>query len=235
MSTIASQITGVTIVYSTVCSGANQRKHQPSASLVLWGEIHRSPVEPPHKEPVTRKMFPFDGVIMSPRRREQRRSFNSYAIKQAITCYLSVVGEGSWTSPNTRGTKSSCSKFHGVCMHQISLHSRWNWKHTSGWLTSPIRYGYHSVYAPSQWETALQWNAISHCLGAYTEWSLVENMTSWHKKRFRNVEQTVEMPAAWDAMFHCHASAMYFSCRLNWVSSSRRRGKRPLWSTMGRR
>ena len=30
----------------------------------------------------------------------------------------------------------------------------------------------HFVYAPSQWEMALQCNAISHWLGAYTEWSL---------------------------------------------------------------
>ena len=35
MSTMASQITGVTIVYSTVCSGEDQRKHQSSASLAF--------------------------------------------------------------------------------------------------------------------------------------------------------------------------------------------------------
>ena len=36
---MASQITGVSIVCSTVCSGADQRKHQSSASLAfLWGE-----------------------------------------------------------------------------------------------------------------------------------------------------------------------------------------------------
>ena len=64
MSTIASQITSLTIVYSTIYSGANQSKHQSSASLAfVWG-IHREPVNPPHKWPVTRKMFPFDDVIM---------------------------------------------------------------------------------------------------------------------------------------------------------------------------
>ena len=31
----------------------------------------------------------------------------------------------------------------------------------------------HSVYVPWQWETALQCNAVSHWLGAYTEWSLI--------------------------------------------------------------
>ena len=40
------------------------KKHQSSASLVfVWG-IHRWPVNSPHKGPVTRKMLPFDDVIM---------------------------------------------------------------------------------------------------------------------------------------------------------------------------
>ena len=64
MSTIASQISGVTIVYSTVSSGINQRKHQSSASLASCAGIHRRPVNSPHKCPVTRKMFRFDDVIM---------------------------------------------------------------------------------------------------------------------------------------------------------------------------
>ena len=32
----------------------------------------------------------------------------------------------------------------------------------------------HSMYAPSQWEMALQCNAISHWLVTYTEWSLMQ-------------------------------------------------------------
>ena len=64
MSAMASQITSLTIVYSTVYSGADQRKHQSFASLAfVWG-IHRSPVNSPHKGPVTRKMFLFDDVII---------------------------------------------------------------------------------------------------------------------------------------------------------------------------
>ena len=64
MSAIASQITSLTIVYSTVYPGADQSKHQSSASLAFVWEIHRGPVNSPHKWPVTRKMFPFDDVIM---------------------------------------------------------------------------------------------------------------------------------------------------------------------------
>ena len=66
MGTMASQTTSVTIVYWTVYSGTDQRKHQSSASLAfVWG-INRWPANTPHKRPVTWKMFPFDDVIMIP-------------------------------------------------------------------------------------------------------------------------------------------------------------------------
>ena len=65
MGTIASQITSLTIVYSTVYPVADQRKHWSSSSLAfVWG-IHREPVNSPHKWPVKQKMFPFDNVIMT--------------------------------------------------------------------------------------------------------------------------------------------------------------------------
>ena len=44
MRAMASQITSFTIVYSTVYSGADQRKHQSSASLAFVRGIHRWPV-----------------------------------------------------------------------------------------------------------------------------------------------------------------------------------------------
>ena len=64
MDTMVSQITSLTIVYATVYSGADQRKHQSSVSLAFVPGIDREPVNSPHKWPVTRKMFPFDDVIM---------------------------------------------------------------------------------------------------------------------------------------------------------------------------
>ena len=64
MGAMASQITSLTIVYSAVYSEADHRKHQSSALLAFVQEIHRRPVNFPHKWPVTRKMFPFDDVIM---------------------------------------------------------------------------------------------------------------------------------------------------------------------------
>ena len=59
MGAIASQITSLMTVYSTVYSDADQRKHQSPASLSFVT------VNFPHKWPVTRKIFPFDDVIMN--------------------------------------------------------------------------------------------------------------------------------------------------------------------------
>ena len=64
MDAIASQITSLAIVYSTVYSDADQRKNQGSASLAFVRGIHRGLVNIPHKWPVTRKMFRFDAFIM---------------------------------------------------------------------------------------------------------------------------------------------------------------------------
>ena len=63
MSAVASQIASLMIVYSTVYSDADQRKHQSSASLAFVMGVHRWPVNFPHKWPVTQKMVPFYDVI----------------------------------------------------------------------------------------------------------------------------------------------------------------------------
>ena len=64
MGAMASQMSSLTTVYSTIYSDADQKKYQSFASLTFVREIHRSSVNSPHKWPVTRKMLPFDDVIM---------------------------------------------------------------------------------------------------------------------------------------------------------------------------
>ena len=64
MSTVASQITSLQIVYSSFYSDADQRKHQSCASLAFVRGFHQWPVNSPQKGPVTRKMFPFDDASM---------------------------------------------------------------------------------------------------------------------------------------------------------------------------
>ena len=76
MGSMGSKITSRTIVYSAVYSGADQRKHHSSVSLAFVRGINRGPVNSLHKGPVTRKMFPFDDVIMS---------INTMAV-DALTC-----------------------------------------------------------------------------------------------------------------------------------------------------
>ena len=57
MSAIASQITSLTIVYSTVYSGTDERKHQSFASLAFVRGIHRwIPPPPPPQRPSNAKI-----------------------------------------------------------------------------------------------------------------------------------------------------------------------------------
>ena len=53
MSAMVSQITSLTILYSTVYLGVDQREHQCSASLAFVRGIHRWPVNCPHIGTVT--------------------------------------------------------------------------------------------------------------------------------------------------------------------------------------
>ena len=100
MGAIASEITSLTIVYSTVYSIADQRKHESSAPLAFVRVIHRGPVNSPHKWPVTRKMFPFDDVIM-----RQNTTKGSACFIGTSLCY-SV-------------TRIWKQRFNWICIHRI--------------------------------------------------------------------------------------------------------------------
>ena len=62
MSAMVSQINSISMVCSTGCSGAVQRKHQSSTSLAFVRGIHRWPVNSPHKGPVTGKILVWVGM-----------------------------------------------------------------------------------------------------------------------------------------------------------------------------
>ena len=63
MGAMVSQITSLAIVYSTVYSGIDKKKSKLRVTGLCAGNL---PVtgEFPHEWPVTRKIFPFDDVIM---------------------------------------------------------------------------------------------------------------------------------------------------------------------------
>ena len=86
MGMIASQITSLAIVFSTVYLDTDQRKHQSFASLAfVWG-IHREPVNSPHKWSVTRKMFPFHDVIMV-----ISRMLRKICTRFVVLCFVVVI------------------------------------------------------------------------------------------------------------------------------------------------
>ena len=87
MGAIASQVTSLTVVYSTIYSDADKKKHQSSASLAFVRGIHRGSANSPHKWPVTQKMFPFDDVIMLMVRRHYS-TFLSWSPE--ISCHFKI-------------------------------------------------------------------------------------------------------------------------------------------------
>ena len=89
MGVMASQITSLTVVYSTVYSGADERKHQSSAPLAFVRGIHRGPINSPHNGPVTRKIFPFDDVIMY-------EFFAKWFGWSDIRCHMERINNSHW-------------------------------------------------------------------------------------------------------------------------------------------
>ena len=83
MGAIASQISSLAIVYSAFYSGADQRK--------------RGPVNSPHKWPVTRKMFPFDDVIMY--KQQIMPHMQLYSLKSRAIFHFRLHGAGSRFAP----------------------------------------------------------------------------------------------------------------------------------------
>ena len=114
MGAMASQITIPTIICSTVCSGADQRKHQSSASLAFVRWIHRGPVNSPHKWPVTRKMFSFDDIIMEtvPKQQFCKSSNNVLDLGQVTTLsdkiQLKMNKTNPWTFNHKRQKTLAC-------------------------------------------------------------------------------------------------------------------------------
>ena len=111
MSAIASQITAASILFLTVCSDANQRKHQWSASLafhddvIKWKHfqrywpfvrgIHRSPVNSPHQGPVTRPDL----------------RLNKRLSKQSCGWWFETLSRPLWRHRNGEGNSPYCDTF----------------------------------------------------------------------------------------------------------------------------
>ena len=196
MGAMASQITSLTIVYSSVYSGADQRKHQSTASLAFLRGIHRWPMNSPHKGQVTRKMFPFDHVIMKPplgqimawrRTHRQTRRKNSLSIEHKRTNFREIyvtrqqfsVAKRIWISQNGNWRWLSTSI---VCYHLCIDRSHLQYRISISWIKLHYGYIFESIILlfltigeADKEEVARQW---SHDDGN-TKSELYENTKRW--------------------------------------------------------
>ena len=130
MGRMSSQITSLKIVYLTVYSGADQRKHQSSVSLIFGRRIHRWPVNSPHKWPVTWKMFPCDDVIMV------------HAVMMLIFMWAWSPLQRTvhyWTSPHAVHTNHQWGTVCKIGQHDVSagIVGAWGKCPTDNWLYFP--------------------------------------------------------------------------------------------------
>ena len=150
MNTMTFQITSLTIVYSTVYSGADRRKHQSSASLIFVRGIHRSPVNSPHKVLVTRKMFPFDDVIMITRDQRLLRYGHITKLRWCPCCpvliytrttsvyKMAAIVPTLYEVINGKGTCSSLSQRNKSCSCRFLPHHNWRLtNHHSFFISHP--------------------------------------------------------------------------------------------------
>ena len=117
MSAMASRMTGISIVCSTVCLCADQRKS--SKTLAFVRGIHRQPVDSPHKGPVKRKLFPFYDVIMS-----SSSSSNNVRLPNFVSTLISSFANNDpvWRHLYQKGTLNQTSRqrgsFTNCCWYQ---------------------------------------------------------------------------------------------------------------------
>ena len=141
MSMMASQITSLTIVYSTIYSGVDQTKHQSSESLAFVRGIHQWPVNSLHKGPVMRKRFPFDVVIMCIEFLAETEldvytmynhfwlCYGRYSLAIAFWLHISVV-KITFMVDKTDYNKVIIWKSHQTCV--VVLHMRIKLQHSHG-------------------------------------------------------------------------------------------------------
>ena len=181
MSMIASQITGVSIVCTTVCSGTNQRNHQSSISLAFVRGIHWWPVNSPCKGPVTGKMFPFDNVIMLVMLYVTWVNIGSSNGFCIIQCWLMMNGVLLKSSKtNFTGTaldfdsNNQYEKYTSTVIH-LSLRGQWVLLYFKCWSTDMSL----SVISTAQFFTTLRPREIGHHFADDTFSGIFLNRNVW--------------------------------------------------------
>ena len=131
MSAMASQITSLAIVYSTVYSRCRSKKHQSSASLAFFREIHRWPVNSPHKGPVTRKM---SSHYLNQWWLDYWRIYASLGLSE-LTWPISLTADGLWSLLlSQRPVTRSFDVFFDLRLNKRLSKQSWGW-----WFETPSR------------------------------------------------------------------------------------------------
>ena len=153
MGAMAYQITSLTIVYPTVHSGGDQRKHQSSVSLAFVRRIHRGPVNSPHKGPATRKMIPFHDVIILTQKSTNR---------DMCSC--------SWTAPTSDEILYSVNHiyflFHGLNIQFLGILMEIYNKARS--VMAEL-----APFSPPAWERATEHRTAPTSGGAYASYNML--------------------------------------------------------------
>ena len=140
MRAMASQITGVSIVCSTVGSGADQRKYQSSASLAFVREIHRWLVNSPQKNSNA------ENVSIWWRHHESKSSLRTpFLRKYMLEFYIMPrplkTESCHYGSFSVTGGKRGGRYYSSRC-HQL----RQSWHYDNSWLSMKLkRYMFHSL------------------------------------------------------------------------------------------
>ena len=170
MSIMASQITDVSIAYSTVCSGAYQRKHQILAWLAFVRGIHRWPVNSPHRGWSTWEMFPFDDIIMW-------TNFGGTARKRShwVACIIHLtdphLGISQKDCRNNMLTMLTNSQWCEICF--IDLHVMLNlWSNTIMHVWFNILPTLHLMWIKDIWicHLGINWDAPIYILSSKPWW-----------------------------------------------------------------
>ena len=146
------------IVYSTFYSGADERKHQSSTLLAFVQGIHWGMVNSPHKWPVTRKMFPFDDIIMLMFIMAipwlVRQHLCTEIIPLIVFCGL--FGGGGWGVGVMR--RDTATYVISWAMDNASSLTHWGWlMHI--WVSKLTIIDSHNGLSPDQWQPIIWTNA----------------------------------------------------------------------------
>ena len=177
MSMIVSQITSVSIVCSTVCSGADQRKHQSSASTLAFVRgIHWWPVNSPHKGPVIGKLF----VSIWSRHRDTGTFCNISFRLTKRTPKLCISGPFVWESLQCYSPNKGPVMWKTLPWHDIIINKMFAISSTSFEIPhstcKEINQWYWGCLHQSQWQPNLIWEwQINH----WAHWSISNYWVHW--------------------------------------------------------